>query len=42
MIRWKDRERSYQADLKKVSHEAEDMRTKLTEAHAESSSMKGK
>ena len=41
MIRWKDRERSFQADLRKASHEAENMRAKLTEAHAESSGMKG-
>ena len=42
MIRWKDREHSYQVDLRKASHEAEDVRTKLTKAHAESSSIKGK
>ena len=40
MIRWKDHEHSYQADLGKANHETEDMWTKLTKAYAKSSSMK--
>lgn len=40
IIKWRDHERSYQADLRKMNREVEDMRSKLTEAHGESSSIK--
>lgn len=41
MIKWRDHERSYQKDIKKLNREAEDMRSKLAEGHGESSSKKG-